>query len=146
MGATFVGNVTDDNSLQTLFEIFDIDQDGYLEIEDIARILLCQNQIAVVVTGNESNKQHIIYNKQQCLKQARRMVAQYDSEEFNDNKISYDEFKEMMKGKTENDMMIDHMQAPSISVQQMVTILKAQNEFDENAYNVTSHEPYKFHE
>ena len=36
--ASFVGSNTDDDSLQTLFEIFDIDQDGYLELEDMARV------------------------------------------------------------------------------------------------------------
>jgi len=114
--ASFVGSNTDDDSLQTLFEIFDIDQDGYLELEDMARVLLAQNQMAVVVTGQQSEQTQIRYTKKQCIKQARRMVAEYDSEEFNDNKISFDEFKAMMNSRTEEDMIIDHMTAPSISV------------------------------
>jgi len=115
--ASFVGSNTDDDALQTLFEIFDIDQDGYLELEDMARVLLAQNQITIVVTGQQSSEssKNVVYSKQQCLKQARRMVAEYDSEQFNDNKISFDEFKAMMNQRTENDMMIAHMQAPSES-------------------------------
>ena len=65
--ASFVGfNVSDDNCLQTLFEIFDIDEDGYLRLEDFARIFLTQNQIAVVSTGG---RQDSVYTKRQCLKQ-----------------------------------------------------------------------------
>jgi len=41
--ASFVGSNTDDDSLQTLFEIFDIDQDGYLELQDMARVALGNN-------------------------------------------------------------------------------------------------------
>eukprot|EP01084_Bolivina_argentea_P062110 113568_1 len=104
--ASFVGSNTDDDSLQTLFEIFDIDQDGYLEIEDMARILLAQNQIAVVVTGQQSN---VSYTKRQCIKQARRMFS-------DTSKISFSEYKHMMQHRTEDDMMIDHMPAPSISM------------------------------
>ena len=76
---------------------------------------MAQNQITIVVTGQQSSEssKNVVYSKQQCLKQARRMVAEYDSEEFNDNKISFDEFKVMMNQRTENDMMIAHMQAPS---------------------------------
>ena len=36
--ASSVGSNIDDNASQTLFEIFDIDQDGYLELEDMARV------------------------------------------------------------------------------------------------------------
>lgn len=115
--ASFVGSNTDDDSLQTLFEIFDIDQDGYLELEDMARVLLAQNQIAVVVTGQQLEATQVVYTKKQCIKQARRMVAEYDSEQFNDNKISFDEFQAMMNMRTEHDMMLDHIQAPSISIQ-----------------------------
>jgi len=114
--ASFVGSNTDDHSLQHLFEIFDIDQDGYLELEDMARILLTQNQISLVVTGQQSEST-VVYTKNQCLKQARRMVATYDSQQFNDSKISFDEFKSMMNSRTEDDMMIHHMQAPSMSIQ-----------------------------
>merc|ERR1712176_536929 len=37
--------------LRVLFAMFDVDGDGFLEIADVARILLTQNQIAVVVTN-----------------------------------------------------------------------------------------------
>ena len=77
--------------------------------------LLAQNQMAVVVIGQKSESNQRC-TKKQCLKQARRMVAEYDSEQFQDNKISFDEFKTMMNQRTEDDMIIDHMQAPSISV------------------------------
>lgn len=120
--ASFVGSNTDDDSLQTLFEIFDNDQNGYLELEDMARILLAQNQIAIVVTGQLEN--HTVYTKHQCLKQARRMVSEYDSDQFNDNKISFDEFKNMMTSRTEHDMIIDHMQAPSLSFKDRAEILQ----------------------
>jgi len=85
--ASFVGSNTDDDSLQTLFEIFDMNEDGYLELEEMARILLAQNQITVVVTGKQQQSQNT-FTKNQCLKQAKKMVTQYDSDQFNDNKIS----------------------------------------------------------
>jgi Ca2+-binding EF-hand superfamily protein len=113
--ASFVGSNTDDDALQTLFEIFDNENKGYLEMEGMARILLAQNQIALIVTGQQ--KAQIVYTKKQCLKQARRMVNEYDSDEFNDDKISFNEFKAMMNSRTEDDMYIAHMKAPSISVQ-----------------------------
>lgn len=126
--SSFVGSGgCDDDSLQTLFEIFDIDEDGYLELEEMARILLAQNQMAVVVTGKQSQKNQQVYTKQQCLKQARRMIQNYDSQQFNDNKISFEEFKIMMSTRTENDMMIDHMQAPSISLHDVTFHLNDSN-------------------
>jgi len=81
-------------------------------LEDMARVLLAQNQIAVVVTGQQLEATQVVYTKKQCIKQARRMVAEYDSEQFNDNKISFDEFQAMMNIRTEHDMMLDHIQAP----------------------------------
>mmetsp|Transcript_26095 Transcript_26095/g.42640 ORF Transcript_26095/g.42640 Transcript_26095/m.42640 type:complete len:342 (-) Transcript_26095:711-1736(-) len=113
--ASFVGSNKDDDALQTLFEVFDIDQDGYLKLEDMARILLTQNQITMVATG-QSEKNQVSYTKQQCLKLAKRMVAQYDSSEFNDDKISFEEFHKMMTSRTENDMIIEHMAAPSMDL------------------------------
>merc|ERR1719445_2976535 len=108
--STFV--MSNDESLQTLFEIFDIDEDGYLRVEDFARIFLTQNQIAVVSTGG---RQDTIYTKKQCLKQARRIMAQCDCR-TEDGRISFEQFKLMMHSRTEREMMLDHMTAPSISV------------------------------
>eukprot|EP01084_Bolivina_argentea_P091249 164278_1 len=101
----------DINALELLFQIFDIDQDGYLEYEDMARLLLAVNQIAVVATGEQENCT-VIYTKKQCLKQAKRMISKHN---LNGNKISFDQFVKMMKTKTEKDMMFDHMEQPSIS-------------------------------
>ncbi len=56
------------DSLQTLFEIFDI------ENKDMAGILLAQNQ--------------------------------HDSKEFNDNKVSFNEFKNILNSRTENDTIL----------------------------------------
>ena len=71
--------------------------------------------MALVVTGQQS-EQIQRYTKKQCLKQARRMMAKHESEEFHSNKICFDRFIAMMNSKTETDMMIDHMPAPSISI------------------------------
>lgn len=115
--ASFVGSGAhdvDDHALQTIFEIFDCFETGFLEVEQIARILLTQAQLSVVLTGQE--KGQIVYSKAQCLKQARRMIEQFDSDEFQDNKISFDEFKNMFHGKTERDMLINSMRVPSVDV------------------------------
>jgi len=98
----------DDESLLLLFQIFDIDSDGYLELEDVARLLLSVNQIAVVATKGQQNKSIISYTKRQCLKQANRLMKQQ-------NKVSFEQFKDLMMNKTEKDLMIDHMVQPSIS-------------------------------
>merc|ERR1711997_1361230 len=112
--ASFVGSHVseDDDSLQTMFEIFDIDEDGYLRVEDFARIFLTQNQIAVVSTGGTQDS---VYTKKQCLKQARRIMAQCDCHTQN-GRISFEQFKVMMRSRTEREMMLDHMPAPSITV------------------------------
>ncbi len=103
----------DDQALLLLFQIFDIDQDGYLELEDIARILLSVNQIAVVATKGQQNESVISYTRRQCLKQAKIMIA---NQNLNENKISFEEFQQMMMNKTEKDLMIDHMRQPSVSI------------------------------
>jgi len=110
--ATFVSNLSDEDTLQTLFEIFDIDEDGYLRLEDFARVFLTQNQIAVVSTGGH---QQAVYTKRQCIKQARKIMTQSDCN-FADGRISFEQFKMMMTSRTERDMLIDHMTAPSISM------------------------------
>jgi len=111
--ACFVGNCNDAESLLTLFEIFDVDEDGYLRMEDFARIFLTQNQIAVVTTGGVQDS---VYSKRQCLKQARKIMAQCDCVLTDDGRISFEQFQLMMTHRTETDMMIDHMTAPSISM------------------------------
>eukprot|EP01084_Bolivina_argentea_P015695 29426_1 len=112
--ASLIGSQNDD-ALSLMFQIFDIDEDGYLEIEDMARILLTQNQIAVITTGSHESTT-VVYTKEQCMKKARRMVEHHDSSEFSDGKISFDEFLVMMMKRDTKDMMIEHMSAPSISV------------------------------
>ena len=103
----------EEEALLLLFQIFDNDQDGYLELEDIALILLSTNQIAVVATGQKDNFTTTV-NKRQCLKQSKKMIANHN---LNEDKVSFDEFKNMMINKTEKDMMFDHMQHISVSYQ-----------------------------
>eukprot|EP01083_Nonionella_stella_P279117 949501_1 len=103
----FIGR-KDEDSLLIMFQCFDLDEDGYLNLEDMARLLLAQNHIAVIITGQQNTKTNITYNKRQCLKLARKMISKYDNDRFNDNKISFDEFAIMMKNLNEEDMMIDN--------------------------------------
>eukprot|EP01084_Bolivina_argentea_P146997 257251_1 len=92
--SSLIGTKNED-SLLLMFQIFDVDEDGYLTTEDIARILLAQNQIAVVVTGQLEDAT-ITYTKRQCLKVARKMITKFDSDQFKDDKISFTEYQNMM--------------------------------------------------
>jgi len=104
-----------EKKLELLFKIFDMDKDGYLELEDLARMLLTQNQIAVVATGVQE-KCTIRYNKKQCLKQAKKLIAHHNgADNLDDSRITYKQFELIMKDKTERDMMIQHMGLPSVS-------------------------------
>eukprot|EP01084_Bolivina_argentea_P025090 46683_1 len=99
----------DEDSLLLMFQIFDIDQDGYLNTDDMAMIILAQNQIALAVTGhveeaNENDK--VVLNKRICLKLARKIITKYDSDQFKDSKISFDEYQEMMKNTNVDEMML----------------------------------------
>lgn len=127
--ASFVGSTghTDDDSLQTLFEIFDIDQDGYLKLEDVARILLTQNQIATVCTGSQQQEQEtaVVYSKQQCLKQAAKMISRHQQskqgtgqgqhKQLRDGRVHFEDFKVMMNRLTDHDMLIAHMKSVSMT-------------------------------
>eukprot|EP01083_Nonionella_stella_P087062 242063_1 len=98
----------DEETLLLMFQIFDCDEDGYLSTEDVARMLLAQNQMAVIVTGHASDTNTVTLSKKQCLKLALRILTKYD-EKFNGSKISFDEFKAMMMHFTTDTMMIDNM-------------------------------------
>merc|ERR1712173_456153 len=100
---------------ELLFKIFDMDKDGYLELADLARMLLTQNQIAVVATGVQA-KCTIRYNMKQCLKQAKKLIAhQNGGDNLDDSRITYKQFELIMKDKTERDLMIENMGLPSMS-------------------------------
>lgn len=118
--ASFVGSTghTDDDSLQTLFEIFDIDEDGYLNLEDIARILLTQNQIAVVCTQQKSEERDgRALSRQQCLKTAAKMISRHQQTQRRatnskrDGRVHFEDFKTMMNDRTDHDMLIEHMRS-----------------------------------
>merc|ERR1711971_516883 len=111
---------TDDDSLQTLFEIFDIDEDGYLNLEDIARILLTQNQIAVVCTQQqiqENEESAITLSRQQCLKTAAKVISRHQQTQRRatnakrDGRVHFEDFKTMMNSRTDHDMLIQHMRS-----------------------------------
>eukprot|EP01083_Nonionella_stella_P074115 200885_1 len=105
----------EEEELLLLFQIFDLNKDGYLDYVDIARILLTQNHFAVVATAqDQKNLTQITYTKRQCLKQAKRRMQSNGLVDY--NKISFVQFKQMMLGKTEKDMMIQWMDYPSASV------------------------------
>jgi len=115
--ASLVGSTghTDDDSLQTLFEIFDIDQKGYLKLEDVARILLTQNQIAVVCTGSQQTESTVKLSKQQCLKQAAKMIRNHQetrqrrgTNTKRDGRVNFEDFKVMMNNR-DDDGLIAHM-------------------------------------
>jgi len=114
--ASFVGSTghTDDDSLQTLFEMFDIDEDGYLKLEDVARVLLSQNQIAVVCTGQTAEAKQKL-SKQQCLKQAAKMIRNHQetrqrrgTNTKRDGRVHFEDFKVMMNNR-DDDGLIAHM-------------------------------------
>ena len=100
-----------DDALLVLFQIFDFDQDGYLELIDCARILLSQNHFGVVATGlNHSGSEIVTFSRKECLKQAKKMMDGND-------KVSFEQFKSIMSqfGQTETDLMFQFMDRPSIS-------------------------------
>ena len=115
--ATFVGNNTDEKSLQDLFEIYDLDQDGCLTVDEIAALLLAQNHIMLVSTGNElsANTNHTPWTEGQCLKYAKRLILSIDSTNtgFAENKISFDNFLKMMSSRS-NQLMLQQMRAPTV--------------------------------
>ena len=85
-----------EQKLDLLFKLFDMDKDGYLELEDLARMLLTQNQIAVVATGVQKMCK-IRYTKPQCLKQSKKLIANLNgTDNLDDSKISFKQFKQMM--------------------------------------------------
>eukprot|EP01084_Bolivina_argentea_P082261 148941_1 len=104
----------DDDWLLLLFQIFDIDKDGYLTVHDIARVLLSENHFGVVATGQDVHTlPEITYTRKMCLKQSKKFIQMHDKNE--DDKVSFDEFKAMMINKTEKDWMIQFMEQPSNS-------------------------------
>ena len=110
----------DDETLMLLFQIYDFDQDGYLEQADVARILLTKNHFGEVQKIGKSPEmdkaQPIIYTKRECLKQARKLMEPFvDMDTFDGGRMSFDQFKAMNSGKTERDMMIKFMVKPSNS-------------------------------
>eukprot|EP00483_Globobulimina_turgida_P006966 UN06980 len=112
--SSLIGTKNED-SLLLMFQMFDIDEDGYLNMEDMARILLAQNHIAVVLTGQQPSKGQSRMKKRHFLKLASKIITKYQVENYNHDKISYDEYAAMMMSLTEQDMIIDNM-ALSISI------------------------------
>ena len=106
-----------EKKMELLFRMFDMDKDGYLEIEDFASMLLTQNHIAVVTTGAQE-QQKVRYNERHCKIQSKKMIASLngDDEKLDDSRISFEQFKQLMKDKTEKDMMIEHIGLPSMSL------------------------------
>jgi len=114
--ATFVSNLSDEETLQILFEIFDIDQDGKLRLEDFARVLLSLNHLALVSTGKQ---QQVVYTKKQCIKQARKHMTDCDPE-YADGMISFERFRKIMASRTDQHMLIDDMSIPSITTRDII--------------------------
>ena len=117
--ATFVGNNTDEKSLQDLFEIYDLDQDGCITVDEIAALLLAQNHIMLVSTVHENKlnantQQHEPWSERQCLKYAKRLIHSIDSTSsgFSKDKISFDNFLKMMSSR-QNQLMLQQMRAPT---------------------------------
>jgi len=114
--ATFVGNNTDEKSLQDLFEIFDLDQDGCLSVDEIARLLLAQNHIMLVSTGSDLSAPSAAepWSEGQCLKYAKRLIRSIDSKSagFRDLKISFDNFLRMMSSRS-NQLMLQQIRPPT---------------------------------
>jgi len=92
--STFARSVEED-VLYLLFQIFDHDNDGYLMREDVARILLAHNMIEASVLKKNNDKIYVL-SREETLKLAEKMLQQVDSNGFQDNKISFDEFNDMM--------------------------------------------------
>eukprot|EP01084_Bolivina_argentea_P308558 533591_1 len=105
MTYTFKNIFFNESNIQVMFAIFDIDQDGELNIQDFSRLLLAQNYITVSIQEYEYNKHDYEdapmphYTKKESVKLAKKLMMEFDSDRFNDDKIlilSY-EFGEMMK-------------------------------------------------
>ena len=114
--ATFVGDNKDEKALQDLFEIFDLDEDGCLTVDEIAALLLAQNHIMLVSTGNalstESAREP--WSEGQCMKYAKRLIHSINPSAagFAEDKISFDNFLKMMLSRS-NQLMLQDLRAPT---------------------------------
>eukprot|EP01084_Bolivina_argentea_P086337 156050_1 len=83
-------DVKNEDSLFLFFQIFDYDQNGFLEVDELAQLLFSQQKIAAAVT----NQPRLITSttNKQCINDAQKFVNENDDN--GDGLISFEEYNQ----------------------------------------------------
>eukprot|EP00483_Globobulimina_turgida_P009673 UN09692 len=86
---------TNEDSLFLFFQIFDYDESGFLEVDELAAMLFCQQKIGAAVTHQPAMMKSNCNTNEGCIDRAKSFVNENDDN--GDGKISFDEYNKWRK-------------------------------------------------
>lgn len=94
----------DEATLYLIFQIFDHNNSGYLDVTDLLSLFLFMNHVSMMVLSKK--KQNIILTKKEIKKIVTNIFMSVDVN--NDGKMSFDEYKALMFKRDVHQFLIDH--------------------------------------